>query len=252
MNTRITLLRWLVFLSTIINITFNYVADITYPNTITAISHKYESLFVPAGYAFSIWIVIYLAQIIYGIFQLIPSNRQQPIYDVLAWPLIISYAAGMGWGGAYRSEDFPLSMLFIFVMLLMAMTLMLRAHMAVRRGFSRWLLVPFSLYAGWLAVANIANLTEWMVAAGKAPDETWTILFILIAALLALSVLLTLKDLLYPLVFAWSATAIWVARRGNYPGLAMTALIAAVVVLVWTVMVAVLRKPASSLPAAEL
>jgi hypothetical protein len=248
MHTRTALLRWLVFLSTIVNITFNYVADMTYSNSISTVSKKYESLFVPSGYAFSIWLVIYLAQIIYAIFQLLPANRQEALYDRLAWPLVISYAAGIGWGAAYRSENFPMGMAFIFTMLLTAIILMLRAHKITDKGFSRWLLVPFSLYAGWLAVANIAQLTEWMVAVGKAPGETGTIILILVAALAALAVQASLKDWLYPLVFVWSATAIWVARRDTHPGLAMTALIAAVIVLAWTVIAGLRNRPASSEP----
>ena len=42
------------------------------------ISDQFDIYFVPAGYVFSIWSVIYLGLIAYAIFQLLPAQRGDP------------------------------------------------------------------------------------------------------------------------------------------------------------------------------
>ena len=46
-----------------------------------AISEKYQTLVTPAGYAFSIWTLIYLGLVSFSVFQMLPANvsRFRPV-----------------------------------------------------------------------------------------------------------------------------------------------------------------------------
>ncbi len=46
--------------------------------TTGSISDGFQVLFVPAGYVFSIWGLIYIGLIAFGIYQALPSQRANP------------------------------------------------------------------------------------------------------------------------------------------------------------------------------
>ena len=51
------------------------------------ISDRFEVFFVPAGYVFSIWGVIYITLIGYAIYQALPSQGARPIQRSTGYPL---------------------------------------------------------------------------------------------------------------------------------------------------------------------
>ncbi len=53
------------------------------------VSDKYSTLFTPAGYAFSIWGLIYLALGAYVVYQAFWARQDEPLYDRLApWLMV--------------------------------------------------------------------------------------------------------------------------------------------------------------------
>jgi hypothetical protein len=70
----------------IINPAFSYLLGLTpfAGSTMKEITDKYDTLFSPAGYAFSIWGLIYLSFIAYAIYQLRPAQRSNKLYDKVA------------------------------------------------------------------------------------------------------------------------------------------------------------------------
>lgn len=49
------------------------------------ISDRFKVYFVPAGYVFSIWGLIYLGLIAFAIFQALPSQRENPRLRATGW-----------------------------------------------------------------------------------------------------------------------------------------------------------------------
>ncbi len=102
----------------------------------------------PAGYAFSIWGVIYLwllASAGYGLFV----RAESAGWDATRWPLMVSLVVGAPWiSVAILSPVWATVM--IWVMLGSALLALLRAPVE-----DRWLLqAPIALYAGWLTAAS--------------------------------------------------------------------------------------------------
>src|SRR5690349_5674238 len=85
----------LVVLTTIVTITVNILANalpINGQNT-GEISDRFDVYFVPAGYVFSIWGLIYLLLISYTVYQALPSQRANPVQRSIGYWYVLSGVA---------------------------------------------------------------------------------------------------------------------------------------------------------------
>lgn len=199
--------------------------------------YKGTNLFLPAGYVFAIWGLIYVGLIAYAIFQSLPAQRENPRLRAIGWPFVVSCAANIIWLLFFHYNRFPLSMaaMLVLLALLVGIYLGLRAGSpAVSRG-ERWAVwLPFSIYLGWITVATIANAAHVLVAAGwtgqPLPALLWLIIMLVIAVGLAALMALIRRDIAYLLVSVWAFVGIAL----NYPdriGVVISAALAAVAVL---------------------
>jgi hypothetical protein len=179
------------------------------------ISDRFRVYFVPAGYVFSIWGLIYLGLIAYAIFQSLPAQRDNPRLRTTGWWVVLGGLANIAWIFLWHYEIFPLTILAMLVLLVSLIIVYLRLGNG-RTNVSNaetWLVrVPFSIYLGWITVATVANVTslldylKWN-AFGISP-QTWMIP--VLAAVLAISVLMnfTRRDVAYTLVILWALAGI--------------------------------------------
>ncbi|MET0717686.1 MAG: hypothetical protein ABWY34_04710 [Pseudoxanthomonas sp.] len=230
--------RWLALIAVAANVAFNYLTQ-RLPfgeGTMEAISARYDSLFTPAGYAFAIWGLIYAATLVYVIHQLLPSQRNADAHDRLARPLIVLNLLGMAWITVFRFGLISLSVFVIALMLVTSILLFVRARdAAVRHELSRWIVLPATLWFGWLSVAVIANTSLWTVAMDWTDgiQLQWTLAMIAIATLLGLGVGYRYRSWVYPLVIAWAGVAIWVKHNEDFQAVALAALASAAVMVGW-------------------
>ncbi len=217
------------------------------------ISDRFQVYFVPAGYVFSIWGLIYLGLVVFAIFQALPSQRENPRLRATGWWISLSGLANIAWILLWHYEQFPLTVIVMLVILaaLIITYLRLGSGRSTVPAAETWAVrLPFSIYLGWITVATVANITsvldylKWD-GFGIAP-EIW--MGIILAAVLAITVLMnfTRRDIAYTLVILWALAGISVKFAGfaavTTPtwitfGLAAVTLIAALV----------MRKPAQSL-----
>ena len=234
-------LRLLASVAVVLSIGFSYLSNgrIINGQNNADVSAKYPTLFTPAGYAFSIWGLIYLSLVAYAVYQLRPARRDKRIHDWLAGPLLITSLLSMGWLVLFNAEWLLGSVLVILGMLGTALLLLVRSQEWVlsRRG-EGWLSVPFSLYAGWLTVATIANASVYLSSLGwrgyPLSPTLWALLLLTAAVAIAVGVSWRLRDAVFPAVVAWACLAIWVARRPEDETVALTALAAALVLAAWS------------------
>jgi hypothetical protein len=231
--------RWLALIVIIANVVFNYVSQ-RLPigkGTIESISAEYASLFTPAGYAFAIWGLIYLATLVYAIHQLLPSQRSTYAHDLLVKPLIVLNLLAAAWVVVFRFELIALSVAVILLSLATSVLVFARTTGPVaRHELSKWALVPASLWFGWLSVATIANISSWAAATDRtdAFQQQWTLAMIGVATLLGFGIGYRYRNWIYPLVIAWASMAIWVARRADAGLVASAALASAIAMLAWS------------------
>lgn len=84
-----------VIVALIVMIAVNILSNALPLNGLTAgeISDSFDVYFVPAGYVFSIWSLIYLGLIAYAVFQILPSQRENPRLRQTGWWFVVSSAA---------------------------------------------------------------------------------------------------------------------------------------------------------------
>ena len=207
----------LVLLSTIGVIIVNGLASTLPLNNQTTgeISDQFDVYFVPAGYVFAIWGLIYVALIAYSIYQLLPSQRENPRQRSTGWLYVLSCIANVAWLFLWHYEYFVWTLLAMVALLLLLIAIYLRLGTGRTRvsAAETWLLrVPFSIYLGWITVATIANVTSvldylnwngW----GLSP-ELWAVIMLVAAAVIASAVSITRGDIAYILVIVWAFVGI--------------------------------------------
>lgn len=209
--------------------------------------YKGVNLWLPAGYVFAIWGLIYIGFIAYAIFQSLPSQRTNPRLRAIGWPFVISCVANIVWLLLFHYNRFPLSMVAMLVLLaaLIWIYLALRAGSPAISSGERWAVrLPFSIYLGWITVATVANAAHVLVdagwnALGLAPI-VWLIIMLIVAVVLAALMAFTQRDVAYLLVLIWAFAGIAL----NYPdmvGVAVAAWVAAVAVLLLAAVVVAQR-----------
>ena len=221
--------------ATIVTIVFNSLAAAGYVNGVrpSDISDRYSTVVTPAGYAFSIWSLIYLGIIAFSIFQALPSQLER--FRKVRTLYIASCLLNCAWIFFWHNNQIAVS--FVIIVLLLA-TLIL---MLVRLGgcmtiAETWLTqAPFGIYAGWVTVATIANLAIMLaflnVRMSPTTQNIFAVILILFGALAAVIVRVKLQNFFYPLAVAWGVTAIAVKQSGNTP-IVVAAALAAVICLV--------------------
>ena len=207
------------------------------------ISDSFDVLFVPAGYVFSIWSVIYLGLLAYAIYQFLPAQRENPRLRQIGWWFVLSGVANSSWIFLWHYDYVALSVVAMLVLLISLLNIYLRLGIgktAVTRA-ERWLVhLPFSVYLGWITVATIANITVFLFdinwdGFGISP-AIWTVIMLAVATVVAGLMAATRRDIAYLLVLVWAFAGIGVAQADT-PLVANSAWVAAGIVTVMIVVV---------------
>ena len=136
----------------------------------------------PAGYAFSIWGVIYLWLIIGAGFGLL-RRAASADWAAMRWWLIASLALGAFWIEVANASPLWATAL-IWTMLALALVALLRAGRADRW----WQRSPVALYAGWLTAASSVSIGLVLAGWGWMGQTPAALLALLVALALALAV----------------------------------------------------------------
>lgn len=179
--------------------------------TMAVISAKYPSLFTPAGFTFSIWGVIYLALLVFVVYQALPAQRQNQSIAGISRLFQINCIANAVWIVVWHYELLAVSVLVMLV-ILASLILMYRKLI----GESLILRIPFSLYTAWISLATIANISALQINSGW--DDIgmsaiqWTLVKLALAGAIGASVIVKLRDIAFILVVAWAAYGISVMQ----------------------------------------
>jgi hypothetical protein len=175
----------------------------------------------PAGYAFSIWGLIYLWLIAGALFGLRRPVEWQPMRA----PLAVSLAIGATWLPVALLSPLWAAVL-IWAMLLTALVALFRAPVAD----APWAAWPLALYTGWLSAASCVSLGLLAAGYGWMSQSTAAYAFVGLAIILALTVQTLLRRApTYGLAVIWALIAVAVQNWGiATAGVAWLALLGAV------------------------
>jgi hypothetical protein len=210
------------------------------------LSDLYPNLFVPAGYVFAIWGVIYTFLIIFGIYQALPQNLEKSFHQEISFYFIISNLANAIWIFFWHYELVLLALLTMLVLLITLIIIYHRLNIGVNevaRNEKIAIHIPFSIYLGWITVATIANVTALLVSVNwdrlGVNEVIWTWVVLVIATVIVLSVVITRKDIAYGLVPVWAFIGILVKQVENSPDVALVAGLFAGIILITVIIVGI-------------
>lgn len=123
------------------------------------VSERYPNVLTPAGWTFSIWSIIYILVMIFMIGSLVNANVRTRAEDIGNW-FWISCLLNIGWILTWHFD-------LIFASMLMMLGLLTSLVMIISKTDEITLFnAGFSLYAGWITVATLANLMVMLVSFG--------------------------------------------------------------------------------------
>jgi hypothetical protein len=201
------------------------------------ISDRFDVFFVPAGYVFSIWFVIYVGLIAFSIYQALPAQRENPRLRRVGYLYALSCAANIAWLFFWHYEYFWWTLVAMVSLLLLLIGVYLRLRIGRVRvpPAETWFVrVPFGIYLGWISVATIANFTQTLDWAGwdgwGVGEAWWAVIMIAVATLLTIIMSLSRGDVAFAAVIAWAFIGISV-KQADTPLVSVTAAVLALVAL---------------------
>lgn len=230
----------------IATIAINYLSNtgLINGNTMKTISDQYANYFTPAGYAFSIWGVIYLGLlgfIFYGWSSL--SDKNDQMISKIGWWFVVSCIANSLWVVVWLYDQIGLSVVVMALLLVSLLKIIQNAGIFKGSAANPKTLLcvywPFSIYFGWVSVAFIADIAAFLTKSGWGgwgiPAITWTVIMLCIAGLVNVLVVHTKKLYAYGLVGMWAVLAISVANQDSNSTILYTCYGVAAVVLAFIV-----------------
>lgn len=177
------------------------------------LSELYPSLFTPAGFTFSIWSVIYLLLIGFGVVQW--KFLSKPYFTELSLWFLLSSLANISWILAWHYLFIYASLLIILILLfsLTRIFLLLRSFDINSLTEKIFIKLTFIFYFSWICVATIANASAFLVSlswdGGILSPITWTITMITIAAALGIYISGRFREPAFLLVLIWALYGIY-------------------------------------------
>jgi translocator protein len=229
-NTSASLLRFGNIAALVVTLVINGLAGTTLLNNRTTadVSAAYPTLITPAGYVFSIWGVIYILLLAFVIYQALPSQTNKPYQKQIGALFILSNILNSVWLFLWQYDYITVSVVVMFALLATLIAIYVRLGIGkAKTPFRETLLVhvPFSVYLGWITIASIANIAAALVSVnwdgfGISP-ETWAILVLTVALIIALAMIFTRKDIAYTLVIVWALAGI-ATSQSAYANIVLT------------------------------
>lgn len=244
MKTRIAILA-----TSILTIIFNILANLLPLNNIDTktISDSFvDSYFIPAGYVFSIWGIIYLAWLAFSIYIFtVKDQKTNQIIRSITPTYVISGVLNSFWLVAWHYQYFLASVIIICLLLLSLIYIYEKLRtLPYSKKNSLFIKAPFSLYLGWISVATIANISNYISLSQPnllgINGEIWALIMIVVAGVLGAFASIRHKDIIFGLVVVWAVIGIGVNFSSS--SIISIACLIGVVITLFGIALGVLRK----------
>ena len=212
-----TLRQVVVSLTILITIVINILADALPINGLNTgkISDTFKVYFVPAGYVFAIWGIIYIGLIAYAVYQALPAQRENPRLQATGWWVVLGGLANCTWIFLWHYEQFvgTLAAMLILLATLIAVYLALGTGQTKVSSGETWAVrIPFSIYLGWITVATVANVSDVLDTLHplgfSSLAATWMVIILVAVLIIAGLMNFLRRDLAYAIVILWALAGI--------------------------------------------
>ncbi len=242
----------------------NTMAQFGFINKVTtaALSDSYPNLFVPIGFTFSVWGVIYLSLLGYVLYQLGLFRKTESLADArliqrTQFVFIVSSVANIVWIFAWHFRQTLVSVVVMLILLVSLCYMNSILNVAARKELLTFrekifLRLPFSLYLGWITVATIANVSAFLVSIQwnrfGLSEVLWMVMILGIGTIIAMSVIILGRDPAYGLVVLWAYAGILIKHvmttgfNLKYPEVVTTTIICMALLIIAELYILVFKK----------
>ena len=222
--------------------------------TVGDLSAEYNNLFTPASYAFSIWGLIFLMLMVFGVYGVysafartstavpekgVPSYKTDFVKTTAPYFLIANIFC-TAWVAFWLEEMVAISIICMLGILISLLMCVKKLDMEIWDApfpiiaFVWW---PLCLFSGWISVATIANFSAWLNSIFEISIDVQiyvTIAMIVVAFLVNLGMVIYRNMREFALVGVWALAAIFIRHQDDYSNIAYTAIVCAVILLIAT------------------
>lgn len=181
------------------------------------ISNRHPTLLVAAGYAFSVWGLIFLLDVAYAVWQTTGTRRADAVLGRIAPVAATGFALTAVWMPLFSAGLFWVCVLVIFAALAALAWCAVQLSGDAGRG-RRLAWVALSLHAGWLSLAAFLNLAQTFVAFEVLSSSRmlgWSLVLWAVAAALLLALNARMRgNPVYTAVALWGLFAVWIKQTG--------------------------------------
>eukprot|EP00301_Raphidiophrys_heterophryoidea_P010403 c15516_g1_i1.p1 GENE.c15516_g1_i1~~c15516_g1_i1.p1 ORF type:complete len:299 (-),score=77.74 c15516_g1_i1:124-963(-) len=212
----LTTVNYINFVAYLANLIVTYLSMTgIFGETNNVVSEKYQTLITPAGWAFSIWGLIFIAEGAFAIAQLFPKYSSNPLVTstsvVASWTLACVFQ--IAWTLAFAQEAIALSAVLLTAIWISLAVLVFSQQKIVESkntdALDYGLLVfPFRIHFGWLTAATVVGYN--IVAVRYYVDNATLQLAFAVTSLVALALFAGLLNSNNTLsgVLAWAIGAV--------------------------------------------
>lgn len=237
-NLSLLIFNTLSFVATLY-LNYLYGAGVGERKSVGEISNQYDTLITPAGYAFSIWGLIYLLLLSFIVFQwfsFFKNQNQKSLIPASIWFGLSNVFNGL-WIVVWTSQMITISVLVIFALLMCLLILVVKLRLETWDApldviaFVWW---PICIYTGWIITASVVNLSVWFLAKEilLSNQVFWTIAVLTIGTGIYLALIRYRNMREAALVGVWAFIAIAVKQWDNQSMVAYAALFFAAVLFI--------------------
>lgn len=207
-------------------------------NSVGDIGNMYTNIISPAGYAFSIWGLIYLELILFIGFQFydLINNNSNYIKKTGLW-FALTNIANSAWILIWVNNMIGLAAIVLLVLLFGLVQLVYKLDLEIwdaplKEMFFVWW--PIVVYFGWVLIASVQNITIFIssLQIGLLENNTGIAIVLLGVVTLIYVALIRTRNLREAsLVAVWAFVAIFFDQRTEFPLVAYSALIYSAILL---------------------
>lgn len=198
-----------------------------------------ETPIEPAVYAFSIWALIFLGCTVYGMYQALPSQRENPMLRRMGFFTASAFLANTTYSLVAQiwGNDWVLVAIFVWTLtsLLKVFFEFPKYREKLTSAEKYFVVMPLSIFTGWVSLAIIVNTASALKTSGFGnfglSETNLSILLLLLAGLVGSYLTLASRgNAAYALTIIWGLIGIVVANITSSPNLEV-AVVAGVIVL---------------------
>lgn len=190
------------------------------PNTNGDIALTHPVYLLPAGYAFAIWGMIYILELVFTVYQALPAARGGGLEDpdvIAARPAVVgAFVSNSVWLFLFDYEQFwpALVVIVLYDLLLFRTISVMAVHYLDQTSWLKKLgSLGFSVNASWVTVASLLSLNLNLLDAGWPPAPDFAAACLASGVAIAAVAVYSRADVGYAAAAAWALSAIAINQQ---------------------------------------